>query len=291
MKRIITTYLSLLICGISYAQYFNDFTSDPSPSITGSAGSAAFTNTSNGTDWTITASGHDEWEYLVLDLGGAMNFQTNGLLPEVSIVMSTTQTVVVTVLLEDINGRQTDALIEQSIKPFFFEVDQAGGSQTFTHDFSHQFNDIHGSPTGGAQGAVDSTQIVKVRFKINIGFGSAPYVGNLQTYNTSLGSAGNSQTLTIESLTIGSVATGVDMYEHIDFNVYPNPVHDVLSFSYESPEPSQIIINDVLGNHVKTVNANDLIRTMDLSDLQEGLYIANLVIDGVIRESKRIVKQ
>lgn len=67
---------------------------------------------------------------------------------------------------------------------------------------------------------------------------------------------------------------------------------NTLDVTYSVPDGSdvQIIVSDVFGNRVSEVNCNSNIKekAIDVSRLNNGIYIVTLVVDGAYIESKRI---
>ena len=60
------------------------------------------------------------------------------------------------------------------------------------------------------------------------------------------------------------------------FEIYPNPVNDLLSVEYISPEKScSFVIYNTNGQKVKTINKSESLAyiTIDVSDLESGNYI------------------
>ena len=59
------------------------------------------------------------------------------------------------------------------------------------------------------------------------------------------------------------------------YNVYPNPVKDVLTVSGE--DMKQVTVYNALGQLVKSVNCNDNTVQINVNDLQNGMYFVNVV--------------
>jgi hypothetical protein len=75
-----------------------------------------------------------------------------------------------------------------------------------------------------------------------------------------------------------------------NFQVYPNPTKDVLNIEFNINEDGIIQINDMLGNEVKRVLCKTSHVTIDVSDLNEGVYNVNYMTnDKKIVTNKRIV--
>jgi len=73
--------------------------------------------------------------------------------------------------------------------------------------------------------------------------------------------------------------------------VYPNPANDVIAISHSSTKISNIKIFDITGKQVKSLNLQDGKQTIDISDLQQGLYLISLFDKkNIVSQQKLIVK-
>ena len=80
-------------------------------------------------------------------------------------------------------------------------------------------------------------------------------------------------------------AMSVENVDVTSYNVYPNPVKDVLTVSGE--DMKQVTIYNALGQMVKSVDCNDNTVQINVNDLQNGMYIVNVVNqNGVMTTSK-----
>lgn len=69
------------------------------------------------------------------------------------------------------------------------------------------------------------------------------------------------------------------------YKVYPNPVKDVLTIEGENIE--QVNVYNTMGQLVKSVNSNDNTVNVNVNDLQNGMYIVNVIdANGVISSKK-----
>jgi hypothetical protein len=58
-----------------------------------------------------------------------------------------------------------------------------------------------------------------------------------------------------------------------DFKLYPNPTNDLINIDFDlSTNPKSLTIVDVLGRELKTINTLKLTNTIDVSDLDAGVY-------------------
>ena len=80
-------------------------------------------------------------------------------------------------------------------------------------------------------------------------------------------------------------AMSVEDVEETSYNVYPNPVKDVLTISGE--DMKQVTVYNALGQMVKSINCNDNTVQINVNDLQNGMYIVNVINhNGVMTTSK-----
>ena len=77
----------------------------------------------------------------------------------------------------------------------------------------------------------------------------------------------------------------VEDVEETTLNVYPNPVKDVLTVSAE--DMKQVTVYNALGQLVKSINCSDSTVQINVNDLQNGMYIVNVINhNGEITTSK-----
>ena len=80
-------------------------------------------------------------------------------------------------------------------------------------------------------------------------------------------------------------AMSVEDVNETSYNVYPNPVKDVLTVTGE--DMKQVIVYNALGQMVKSVNCNDNTVQINVNDLQSGMYFVNVISNnGVMTTSK-----
>jgi len=77
-----------------------------------------------------------------------------------------------------------------------------------------------------------------------------------------------------------------------DFSIYPNPASDVMGINFaDKPclkENAKILINDVFGRCLRTIEFQDGDLVIDVSDLQAGIYLACISVDNQIISSKKL---
>ncbi len=80
-------------------------------------------------------------------------------------------------------------------------------------------------------------------------------------------------------------AMSVENVNETSYNVYPNPVKDVLTITGENMK--QVTVYNALGQMVKSVNCNDNTVQVNVNDLQNGMYFINVIDNnGVVTTSK-----
>ena len=70
-------------------------------------------------------------------------------------------------------------------------------------------------------------------------------------------------------------AMSVEDINATSYNVFPNPVKDILTISGE--DMKQVTVYNALGQIVKSVNCNDNTVQINVSDLRNGMYFVNVV--------------
>lgn len=100
---------------------------------------------------------------------------------------------------------------------------------------------------------------------------------------------GDSGDLIAATINIMGETLGLVQNEIIGFNLYPNPVSSTLTI--EAPKTIEIVnIFNMLGQEIMRSTPNAISSTLDMSDLQSGVYIINLTIEGVAL-TRRLVKE
>ena len=70
------------------------------------------------------------------------------------------------------------------------------------------------------------------------------------------------------------------------YKVYPNPVKDVLTIEGENIE--QVNVYNTMGQLVKSANCNDNTVNVNVNDLQNGMYIVNVIDANGVVSSKKV---
>lgn len=78
--------------------------------------------------------------------------------------------------------------------------------------------------------------------------------------------------------------------QKIDFLVYPNPVNTILNISISENNIS-ISIFDITGKNVSEIELNNGINTLNIENLNAGIYFYSIKQNGNIIETKKLVIQ
>lgn len=78
-----------------------------------------------------------------------------------------------------------------------------------------------------------------------------------------------------------------DQQSELNLNVYPNPTSGVVYFSGENLDQAVVTVYNITGSVVGTYN-NIRSEKLDLSHLQDGVYILNVVVDNKVSMKKKI---
>ena len=114
------------------------------------------------------------------------------------------------------------------------------------------------------------------------------YAYNKASIFFNFGTAGSGQTYYFDDMRFGAAALGVNSFNASNIRMYPNPTSSV--FTIEANDVIEnVTLYNVLGQQVlaKTSNGNSV--TLDVSNLQNGVYVVKTMIGGVASTS-RLVK-
>lgn len=78
---------------------------------------------------------------------------------------------------------------------------------------------------------------------------------------------------TLESVVIQTATAGLEDINANGIVIYPNPVSDKLVLKSNLLNANTIIISDITGKTVKTINNSKLTESIDVSNLENGMYI------------------
>lgn len=80
-----------------------------------------------------------------------------------------------------------------------------------------------------------------------------------------------------------------------NMTIYPNPsVAGITTINYELPDAvteASVVVTDINGNKIKTMRIDKAFKNVNLdnSEFSSGVYLYNLIVDGVTIESKKII--
>ena len=84
---------------------------------------------------------------------------------------------------------------------------------------------------------------------------------------------------------------GITTYSKFSFNVYPNPTNDYINIQLSFlNEPTQYKISDTSGKIILTGDINNKYFSLDLTELQSGIYYISLK-NNAVNETKILIKQ
>jgi len=117
---------------------------------------------------------------------------------------------------------------------------------------------------------------------------NAAYPYDKATIFFNFGVAGTGQTYYFDNINFGAAALGVASFDASNIRMYPNPTSTVFTIEANNVIENVTLYN-VLGQEVlaKTSNSNSV--TLDVANLQSGVYVVKTVIGGVVSTS-RLVK-
>jgi len=107
------------------------------------------------------------------------------------------------------------------------------------------------------------------QFKVDGGTGKIVYLDNLYFYN--------SNPSAIKELTTNGL------------NVYPNPVVNTMTVAAQS-NISQVLVRNLLGQVIKTVKANGVEQTLDMSTVAAGNYLLTVKMTDGTMSTRKIIK-
>jgi len=77
---------------------------------------------------------------------------------------------------------------------------------------------------------------------------------------------------------ITELLTNTKTIERIDFEIYPNPVIDVLKIKMEEV-PEKIEIYNINGQLIKSA---EITKSIDIEDIPKGIYLVKIFMEGKI---------
>src|SRR5690554_6518868 len=77
-----------------------------------------------------------------------------------------------------------------------------------------------------------------------------------------------------------NITLGIENEENLNFNIYPNPVSSILTIESDQNILGAILIYDVNGKLIQSINADGKEIKIDVSHCEKGVYFLNFEIRG-----------
>lgn len=91
-----------------------------------------------------------------------------------------------------------------------------------------------------------------------------------------------------------SIVNGVnEIAKPFSFSAYPNPSHGTVNLNVNGGKAATVVIANMLGSEIKrvTLKSNELNSSLDLSDLQEGVYMIKVKSDAGEATQRLIIRR
>lgn len=102
--------------------------------------------------------------------------------------------------------------------------------------------------------------------------------------------AANADTYLIDDITLGATVLSADDFKALEFSAYPNPTQDNWTIKSKDQKISSVKVYDILGKQVLSISPNSREVRVDGSDLNTGLYFAQIKTE-IGSSSVKLVKQ
>ncbi|MFC0605448.1 T9SS type A sorting domain-containing protein [Winogradskyella pulchriflava] len=109
------------------------------------------------------------------------------------------------------------------------------------------------------------------------------------TYLISVYSFNNNQTESFDLLVYPDASLSIDSNEFEAFKYYPNPVVNTLTIEAEN-SITKVSIYNMVGQEVQRVSPNDLNATIDMNELNQGVYFVNVTINEA-KQTFKVIKK
>ena len=121
---------------------------------------------------------------------------------------------------------------------------------------------------------------------INCGYGDGYYQIKDSKGNIIINGDGKFTSEASHSISTKQGEVAVEEITDEAYDIYPNPVKDVLTIEGQNIE--QVNVYNAMGQLVKTVNGNDNVVKVNVNDLQNGMYIVNIIDNNGEMSSKKV---
>ena len=175
----------------------------------------------------------------------------------------------------------TNNAIDATDTAFSWEVIELNMPTTWTAQICDPFTCIEGSGKLGFKSSFSKGTAVGN----NTGFFSLDFFSNGNSGNGIMKVAiksvktGFTDTITAEGK-VWLVSVKETVKQNKDFSFYPNPAKDELVLKYNSKENFQVEIFNILGSKVKTFSLYGGQTTVNIQDLESGIYFLRFKDDG-----------
>ena len=103
--------------------------------------------------------------------------------------------------------------------------------------------------------------------------------------NTGIGEADTSNTVFF------MFYDNVSFYENIKFNIYPNPVNNILTISYENANPVHVEIFNAIGKMIQSFEISQQKTEIDVASFSSGIYLIRLCDEYQRNGIQRFIKE
>ena len=97
-------------------------------------------------------------------------------------------------------------------------------------------------------------------------------------------------TSTFSSDIMVGFTVGIDAFEQKGISVYPNPTNGMVNFDFADNRIERMTISDLIGRRIVEKSSVAQIEQVDLSDLDDGVYVVSILIDNKVYRT-RVVKK
>jgi len=114
---------------------------------------------------------------------------------------------------------------------------------------------------------------------------------NASAWNTFVDSLTNSTKVTyVKNCMINPTALDKIADDSPKMNLFPNPASDELTIYLSYQIHASVVITDITGKEVAKANTGDQVITMDISKLEQGLYLVKLIRDNGLTLTHKFIK-
>lgn len=85
--------------------------------------------------------------------------------------------------------------------------------------------------------------------------------------------------------------TSINELQNVKFEVYPNPIKDIVTIETEIREKTELQLTDVAGRVLLSIELTNTKATIDMSAFSQGVYVAALLQNNVAVARTKIIKQ